>query len=516
MLRLVARFKEYRLFILLLVSAGIRVFLSNSAELGNDEVYYITYALYPDLSHFDHPPMVGWLIQLFTFNLALDGEVWIRMASIVTGTLSTWVIYHIGKRIGGERAGWYSAVMFTISLYGFIVSGTFMMPDAPQILFWLLCLLFIIKSLQVTSSSHQEKPHYKALYFILAGVAGGLALLSKYTSAFIFTGAFLYILFVERGLFKKWYLYVAVIIALLCFVPVIWWNVQNDFISFTFHSNRVQVSESLIRPAYFGTELIGQFFYNNPFNFILTWWALFALIKSRGIRLRKNLLVLLIAVPPIVLFLGVSLFKSTLPHWTGPAYITLIPLVAGWWTEHKERILKKMLTAGVAFTLLILMVALLQIHYGVFLNKGINPETGRRLGMKDITLDMYGWKQLGEKFSKVYKEDISTGVMDKDAVILSHRWFPAANLDYYVARPLDIKVLTLAPIERTHKYAWITEARGGIKPGMDAWFISSSYDFEDPTGKYSDQFTILPPDTIPVYRKELLVKYYYVWKMKMK
>ena len=41
-------------------------------ELGNDEVYYWTYALFPDWSHFDHPPMVGITIQLFTLNLTFD------------------------------------------------------------------------------------------------------------------------------------------------------------------------------------------------------------------------------------------------------------------------------------------------------------------------------------------------------------------------------------------------------------------------------------------------------------
>jgi len=37
-------------------------------ELGNDEVYYYTYALQPDWNHFDHPPMVGLLIRLTTIN----------------------------------------------------------------------------------------------------------------------------------------------------------------------------------------------------------------------------------------------------------------------------------------------------------------------------------------------------------------------------------------------------------------------------------------------------------------
>ena len=47
----------------------VKIVLSVLLELGNDEVYYYTYALQPDWSHFDHPPMVGWLIRLSTINL---------------------------------------------------------------------------------------------------------------------------------------------------------------------------------------------------------------------------------------------------------------------------------------------------------------------------------------------------------------------------------------------------------------------------------------------------------------
>ena len=49
---------------LLVVSAVVRGLLAAWMEFGNDEVYYWTYALYPDWSHFDHPPMVGWVSTL--------------------------------------------------------------------------------------------------------------------------------------------------------------------------------------------------------------------------------------------------------------------------------------------------------------------------------------------------------------------------------------------------------------------------------------------------------------------
>ena len=62
------------LILLLSVSALLRGFLAFFLEFGNDEVYYWTYALYPDWSHFDHPPMVGFMMQLFSGNLFFTSE----------------------------------------------------------------------------------------------------------------------------------------------------------------------------------------------------------------------------------------------------------------------------------------------------------------------------------------------------------------------------------------------------------------------------------------------------------
>ena len=54
-------FENYRitrlvLWIIALATLG-RLLIGGLLELGNDEVYYLTYAYLPDLSHFDHPPI---------------------------------------------------------------------------------------------------------------------------------------------------------------------------------------------------------------------------------------------------------------------------------------------------------------------------------------------------------------------------------------------------------------------------------------------------------------------------
>ncbi|MEZ5199138.1 MAG: glycosyltransferase family 39 protein [Bacteroidales bacterium] len=95
-------------FILIGLSTVIRILLAWSLELGNDEVYYWTYALYPDLSHFDHPPMVGWTIQFFSLNLLFDSELFLRMGSIVLGSFNTWFMYLIGRRLKDEQTGYFA------------------------------------------------------------------------------------------------------------------------------------------------------------------------------------------------------------------------------------------------------------------------------------------------------------------------------------------------------------------------------------------------------------------------
>ena len=511
-----AFFRKYRLPLLLIVSAAIRLFLAAFIELGNDEVYYVNYALYPDLSHFDHPPMLGWFIQLFSLNLLFDSEVFIRLGAIVAGTLNTWLIYQIGKQIKDELTGWYAALLYTSSIYCFIIAGTFTMPDAPQTLFWLGSIYLMIRLVQ-------EGPDKQAgeKFMLLTGIAAGLALLSKYTSVFLFSGLGFYILFFDRKWLGKWQTYAAILIAFVFFLPVIIWNIRYDFISFSFHTERVEVIKTILRPDLFAIELGGQIFYSNPFVFGLILAGLIAFWKGRFRESKPEIrLLLCTALPVIVLFLGFSLFRRTLPHWTGPTYMTLIPLAALYLRNitlkvREEKPFPPLIKAALAFLVLLITIALLQFSQGWFLNKGINPETGKRLGIKDITLDMYGWEQLHDGFKPVYEQDTASGNMQKSAIILQQRWFPAANLDYYVARPLGIKLLTLGNIERTHKYAWITEYRGGFHLGMDAYYFSSSYDYSDPNGQYSDYFTsIESPDTIPVYRNGLLVEYHYVWRMK--
>ena len=66
--------------------------------------------------------------------------------------------------------------------------------------------------------------------------------------------------------------------------PLLLWNMKYDFITWRFHSERVDISEALQDKDSFLTELLGQVLVNNPVNFLLIGIALVAAYRSR----RKN------------------------------------------------------------------------------------------------------------------------------------------------------------------------------------------------------------------------------------
>ncbi|OYT15735.1 MAG: hypothetical protein B7C24_11390, partial [Bacteroidetes bacterium 4572_77] len=245
---------KYRpLFLLILISSIIRLLIASLVELGNDEVYYHTYALFPEWSHFDHPPMVGWFIQLFSANTFLHSQLLMRSSSLFLAAVNTWLIFELGCRIKNELTGIYAALLYTASIYTSLIAGVFIMPDTPQLFFWLIALYLMIDILPDKDTVPSNKRRFLLLGFII-----GLAMLSKYTSVFLWGGIGLYLLVFNRNWFKSASLYAAGIISLIVFSPVLWWNYKNDFISFTFHEDRVSLLDSPIRLDFIGTEILGE------------------------------------------------------------------------------------------------------------------------------------------------------------------------------------------------------------------------------------------------------------------
>lgn len=502
--------KKY-LLALLGVSALIRCFLAAFVEFGNDEVYYWTYAMYPDWSHFDHPPMVGWFIQLFSCDLLFTHEFFLRLSSIIFMTVNTYLVYLIGKQVKNAQTGFYAALLYTASIYAFVITGVFILPDTPLALFTFLAVLQFVKYFQ----------NERNINLVLAGLFAGLAMLSKYSGVFIWVGVAFYVIFYSRKEFKNPYMYLSVIISLVCLLPVLIWNLNNDFISFTFHGDRVGLFGEL-HVEYFLSELIAEMGYNNPVNYVLIIIALVSLLKGKKYiaELPKRLLICF-SVPLVLMFWVFSLTRQILPHWTSPSFVLLLIIAAAYLSDKYDAknsfvIIPKSIIASLSVLVFVLVFGVIEIKTGFIpLNFSENSKTVQRYGEGDFTLDMYGWRKIKPEFEDIRNDLIEKGEMKKEDGMLAMKWYPLANLDYYVAHPLGIDMYGFSDPSDIHKYAWINKKRGDLKLGEDYWFLTESYDYYEPDKYLKPYFEeIIPADTITIERCGKPVKYVFVYMLK--
>ena len=205
------------------------------------------------------------------------------------------------------------------SIYCSLLAGNFILPDTPQLLFWLLSVRFLIEVLPQKNIDKRT-----ATKFIYACIFIGLAILSKYHGVFILGGVGLYVLVYNRIWLKQPVFYFGIVLSLLFVLPIVIWNMENSWISFAFHGERVSNTLQL-RLDYLFTELVGQVAYNNPINYVIIIMALNAAFRGRLSIKKDYVRVLLFNSFPIwLVFTSFALFRQTLPHWTGPAFTFIV------------------------------------------------------------------------------------------------------------------------------------------------------------------------------------------------
>lgn len=490
---------KQKLGLLLLISTVIRMVVGDSIQLGNDEVYYWTYAKYPDWSHFDHPPMVGFFEQLFTLNLFFESELALRLGFIVSGTLSTLLMYLIGKEIKNERTGLIAAVLFNTSIYGFIISGLFIMPDGPMVLFWMTSLLFFIKYQKAT-----EKRKIN-LFLSLSLISVSLGIYSKYQSVYLLFGYGLFWLLYKRDQLKNPILYLNLCFTALIVFVIFYWNYLHSFSGMSYHSERVTLFSLDFNLDSFLREVVGQIAYNNPYNYIVILMALFAFKRKKFIDLPYFRLLLLISVPLIVTTLFFSLYRDTLPHWSGAAFLSLAILAAAHLSD-RSKTLMLTVTLGLIFSLVLLGMGVVNRGWGI--DGKIAEQEKTKMGKNDPTLDMFGWDQ--------FKNELTTLEAERPELVglplVSNKWYPGSHLFYYVARPMGKSIYVLGDMKDMHKYFWINEEMPPLTEGQSGIYITYSRNFKDPgkvMNSYFEQMTLLKE--FPVLRSDRTVEYGYIY-----
>lgn len=489
-----------KLLLLIIISTLIRLIIGAKTGLGNDEVYYWTYAKYPDWSHFDHPPMVGFFQQIFSLNLLFHSELALRLGFVVAGSLSTLLLFLIGREVKDERTGLIAAVLYNTSIYGFIISGMFIMPDGPLVLFWMTSCLFFLKFLK---STIKKKQH---LFLSLSMLSLALAIYSKYQGVYLLFGYGLYVLFYRRDLLKNTAIYLNLGFSAIVLFIILYWNYLNSFSGMSYHSERVTLFSLDFNIDSFLREFLGQMAYNNPYNYIVILIALISFKKEQFFKKEYFHFFLFISLPLIATTLFFSLYRDTLPHWSGVSFLSLAVVAAARLSERSGTpVLKIILVLFFA----LYMFALGAVNKGWLIDIGIGNNTEKmKLGKNDPTLDMFGWDQSRDVLEKLQESTPSL----KELPIVSNKWYPGSHLYYYVAEPLDKNIYVLGYMNDMHKYYWINQTMKPLLVGQNGIYITYSRNFKDPNKTmpaYFEEVKLLKE--FPIIRSGNTVEYGYIY-----
>ena len=493
------------LFLLCLITFFLRALISALLPLGNDEAYYIMYGRFPDYNYYDHPLMIGWAIKFSTFNFTFQHPFFYRLPATLLSIPTTIFIYRIARLISSPKAGWIAACIFSCSFYGSVIAGIFAMPDSIMVFFWSLSLL-IATHIFIADKYNSYVKNELLLWFSLVV---GLAMLAKIHAAFLWISVIVFAIFQQRDLFKKWEFWVGMVITSLSIMPILLWNYQNEWVHFSFYASRVGVQKN-IHVDQFLKEFLGEIAYQGPIVFFIILFFGFFRMNKFGKR-KAKIFLMCMAFPLIFFIWTLSIFRETLPHWTGPAYISLIVLSSISMAEIVQ--FKKVnlwLRGSFSFMLLMLTAGMLLIFYypGTI---GSTKEV-KYYGKGDFTLDMYGWGKSGSEIAAFIEQQNL-----KTIPIYSHRWFPAAHIDEYIARKSGNTFFAVGAVEQIHQYKWINARRGGVPNSDSALFITPSNIYADPNQLYGKDFhTIELIEQIPQNRRGHLTRYFYVYLMRQR
>src|SRR5665811_5129 len=214
----------------------MRVIYASLLDLRTDEAYYWTWSKESVLSYLDHPPVIAWFIR---FGTAIFGDtnLGVRFAGILAMLVTQLLLADIVRRVTHDvRAVVLAVLMPEAALYyGLLMAKV--SPDVALIPFAVAMVWALIRLRQSND----------ARWWLAAGLFAGLALLSKFTAIMLApaVAAFMLVPAWRRRWLTSPYPWVAALIAVAVFLPVLIWNAEHDWASFRFQLVRATADYAL-------------------------------------------------------------------------------------------------------------------------------------------------------------------------------------------------------------------------------------------------------------------------------
>lgn len=316
------------------------------------EAYYWYYSLKPDLSYFDHPPLTAYSILLGTWLFGKSIFA-VKFMAVIWSMLSNGLLYLTTLRAASRlrvpqarQSALMAVILFNLTIFAHLYA-ILMVPDAPLLFFWMLTIYLIQEFILDGKTGH----------LLLAGLIFGLGLTAKFTILALLPALFLALLLdrQRRAVFRRMHPYLAILLALLAFSPVIIWNITHDWASFQFQFGSRLSEVRPIQSKYILQLIASQVFMLTPLLFALCFGKLFTGWRNANGICGERLLYLsaLFIIGGFIVYSSTQLVKM---NWLLPGYLGLIILIALGGSP-RDFFRKKIVRIGTGFSIMLILLA---------------------------------------------------------------------------------------------------------------------------------------------------------------
>ncbi len=419
-------------------------------DLAPDEAHYWDWSRHLDWSYYSKGPLVAFLIrggcelagawsEQHTGSLAFA----VRLPAVLCGTLLLTAFYVLTVQVFGRPALALAVVAAALTVPLVSVGSVLMTIDAPYSCCWGWALVF----------AHRAIFRGAGWAWLVAGLLVGLGILAKYTMVLFLPSVCLYLLTSpqHRPLLRRPGPWLMVLVAGLCCLPILVWNLQNDWVTFRHVSRLAGVAgQEQAAPSEPTIHWLGPLVYfGGQCALLLVFWFLawlFAMVAHHPLRERDPGVRYLwwLSAPMFLLFLGFS-FKTGGGelNWPVTAYVSGMVLAAAWLARQLQSPVgwyRRWTAVNLALVCVVGATASLFMHASELLHPALTHFVGEPteqhafpLRRVDPTCRLRGWHALGAEVDRARNRLAAEG---KEPVLVASSWsIPGALGLYCSGRP---------------------------------------------------------------------------------
>jgi hypothetical protein len=248
--------------------------------LVEDEAYYALWASVPSAGYYDHPPMIAWWIAAGEAMFGVN-RLGVRLLPVLAFAAVTPMVARMACLAGGDRRAARAAALFVNATLPILALGFTATPDAPSVFFWALAAWAVMEA---EAAAGTAQPEAATQWWLLAGLAAGLGVLSKFTNLFLWLGLAGWLVASRDGrrALRRPAVWAAAGLALLVLVPFAHWNLTHHLAGLSRQFGRLNAGRQPLRLAGLAAFLATTLALATPLIFAAAAAGTAAAARARG------------------------------------------------------------------------------------------------------------------------------------------------------------------------------------------------------------------------------------------